>query len=155
VSGVVPKAAVYDDGCHLIKYLHRHIGKDLTATNAAKALAEVKFSVDRIHFRNHVGSWCRANMNPDDNPRMLILVSKFVFDTLTPLSVLQGVNTEAAEQLFSWLKGYASIISSLGWKRASMFLLIIFHQKNLMTTRTKSNAIFNIVSKLHCRNSFL
>ncbi len=64
----MPKTAVYDDGCHLIKYLHNHIEKDLIATNAAKELAQVKFSVDRTHFRNHVGSWCRANMNPEDNP---------------------------------------------------------------------------------------
>ncbi len=72
MSGVVPKTAVYDDGCHLIKYLHKHIGKDLIATDAAKKLAEVKFSVDRTHFRNHVGYWCRKNMNPEDNPCMLL-----------------------------------------------------------------------------------
>lgn len=70
----MPKAAVYDDGCHLIEYLHKHIGKDLAATKAAQALAAVKFSVDRTHFRNHVGSWCRANMNPDNNPRKIILL---------------------------------------------------------------------------------
>ncbi|CAF4273840.1 unnamed protein product [Rotaria socialis] len=127
-SGVIPKTAVYDDGCHLIEYLHNHIGKDLTATPAAKELAKVKFSVDRTHFRNHVGSWCRLNMNPNDNPL--------------------NVNTQAAEQLFSWLKGYATIISSLGWRRASMFLLILFHHKNLETTRTKCNAVFSIIDRV-------
>ncbi|CAF5156190.1 unnamed protein product, partial [Rotaria magnacalcarata] len=40
-SGVIPKTAVYDDGCHLIEYLHNHIGKDLTATPAAKELAKI------------------------------------------------------------------------------------------------------------------
>ncbi|CAF4839279.1 unnamed protein product [Rotaria sp. Silwood1] len=75
LSGVIPKTGVYDDGCHLIEYLHNHIGKDLIATNAAKELAQVKFSVDRTHFRNHVGSWCRANMNPDKNPCKLFSLS--------------------------------------------------------------------------------
>ncbi|CAF3328592.1 unnamed protein product [Rotaria socialis] len=56
VYGVVPKTAVYDDGCHLIEYLHKHIGKDLVETYAGKALSQIKFSVDRTHFRNHVGS---------------------------------------------------------------------------------------------------
>jgi hypothetical protein len=79
VSGIVPNTAVYDDGCHLIQYLHNHIGKDLTATNAAKELAQVRFSVDRTHFRNRVGSWCRSNMNPDDNPCMFFLVSRVRF----------------------------------------------------------------------------
>ncbi|CAF3182931.1 unnamed protein product [Rotaria socialis] len=130
VSGVVPKTAVYDDGCHLIEYLHKHIGKDLAETYAAKALSQIKFSVDRTYFRNHVGSWCRANMNPDKNP------------------LLENINTQAAEQLFSWLKGYASIISSLGWKRASMFLLIIFHHKNLIATNIKSSSVFNIVNQV-------
>ncbi|CAM4882757.1 unnamed protein product [Rotaria socialis] len=101
VSGVIPKTAAYDDGCHLVEYLHEHLGKDLNNTAAANSLAQVKFSVDRTHFRNHVGTWCRANMNPNDNP------------------LLTNVNTQTAEQLFSWLKDYAAIISSLGWKRAS------------------------------------
>ncbi|CAF4176287.1 unnamed protein product [Rotaria magnacalcarata] len=130
VSGVVPKTAVYDDGCHLIEYLHKHIGKDLAEAYAAKALSQIKFSVDRTHSRNHVGSWCRANMNPDKNP------------------LLENINTQAAEQLFSWLKGYALIISSLGWKRASMFLLIIFHHKNLIATNIKSSSVFNIVNQV-------
>ncbi len=71
--GKLPPAGCYDDGCNLIKYLHKHIGNDLKATNAAVSLSKVKFSVDRTHFKNHVGKWCRANMNPADNRRKLLL----------------------------------------------------------------------------------
>jgi len=28
--------------------------------------------------------------------------------------VLDGINTQAVEQLFSWVKGYANILSTLG-----------------------------------------
>ncbi|CAF1498645.1 unnamed protein product [Adineta steineri] len=55
-------------------------GKDLKSTDAAVLLSKVKFSVDRTHFKNHIGHWCRRNMNPDDN------------------KLLENVNTEAAEQ---------------------------------------------------------
>jgi hypothetical protein len=67
VAGTIPAAGCYDDGCHLVKYLHNHIGKDLKRTPAATALSAVKFSVDRTHFKNHVGKWCITNMNPANN----------------------------------------------------------------------------------------
>jgi hypothetical protein len=71
VVGKLSPAGCYDDGCNLIKYLHKHIGNDLNATDAAVILSNIKFSVDRTHFKNHVGKWCRANMNPADNRRKL------------------------------------------------------------------------------------
>lgn len=67
MSGCAPRVGVYDDGCHLIEYLHNHIGRDLVATAAVQRLAEIKFSVDRMHFKNHVGVWCRTHMDPNKN----------------------------------------------------------------------------------------
>ncbi|CAF2120191.1 unnamed protein product [Rotaria magnacalcarata] len=32
-------------------------------------LNSTPISVDRSHFRNHVGTFCRQTMNPDKNPR--------------------------------------------------------------------------------------
>jgi len=60
--------------------------------------------------------------------------------------VLDGVNTEAAEQSFSWLKKYSSIISALGWRRAPVFLLLLFHMKNLERCPVRPNQVFDIVS---------
>lgn len=57
----------YDDGCSLVRFVQNRLGKSLNATPAASTLAQVKFSVDRTHFRNHVGDWCRKHMNPDQN----------------------------------------------------------------------------------------
>ena len=64
--------------------------------------------------------------------------------------VLDGINTEAAEQLFSWLKGYASILSCLGWRRSPLLLLILFHNKNLERTSVRPSRTFDIVSHVSC-----
>ena len=140
----LPPAGCYDDGCHLIRYLHKHIGIDLNATDAAVALSKIQFSVDRTHFKNHVGKWCRANMNPDDNRCEFLCVSISI--AFYCRIVLDNVNTEAAEQSFSWLKRYSSILSALGWRRAPIFLLLLFHMKNLTRCHIRPNKIFEIVN---------
>ncbi|CAF4546184.1 unnamed protein product, partial [Rotaria socialis] len=108
-----PKCGVYDDGCHLVAFIRNHYGADLRTTSASTVLYGTQFSVDRTHFRGHVGRWCRTHMNPDKN------------------KMLNGINTQAAEQLFSWLKNYANILSNLGWRRMPIYLLLLFHYKNL------------------------
>ncbi|CAF3442820.1 unnamed protein product [Rotaria socialis] len=126
----LPPAGCYDDGCYLVQYLHNHIRKDLVATDAATVLSNVKFSVGRTHFKNHVGEWCLAHMNPDDN------------------KLLDEMNTEAAEQNFSWLKNYSSIITVLGWRRAPVFLLLLFHMKNLALCHVRPNRFFDIIMSM-------
>jgi hypothetical protein len=69
VSRKLAPTIVYDDGCHLVKYVKNHIGRDLSETSAMKILASTPISVDRSHFRNHIGKFCRQTMNPDNNPR--------------------------------------------------------------------------------------
>jgi hypothetical protein len=68
VAGKLAPTLVYDDGCHLVKYVINHIGKDLSKTSAMEILASTPISVDRSHFRNHVGIFCRKTTNPDKNP---------------------------------------------------------------------------------------
>ncbi len=70
VSGRLAPTLVYDDGCHLVQYVRNHIGHDLIRTNALELLASTPVSVDRMHFKNHVGSFCRSEMNPDRNKCM-------------------------------------------------------------------------------------
>ena len=65
---------------------------------------------------------------------------------------LDGINTEAAEQLFSWLKRYAYILSCLGWRRIPLFLLILFHNKNLERTKVRPNKVFDLVSEPNSPN---
>ena len=58
---------VYDDGCHLAEFVNNHFGNDLAMTSASQILKSTPFSIDRVHYKNHVGRWCRENMNPDNN----------------------------------------------------------------------------------------
>ena len=65
--GRLAPTLVYDDGCHLVAYVRNHIGKDLTETGELRTLANTPVSVDRMHFKNHVGRFCRKEMNPENN----------------------------------------------------------------------------------------
>lgn len=72
--------------------------------------------------------------------------SFFVLLSIGLLSVLDNVNTQAAEQTFSWIRQYAAIISNMNWLRAPVFMLLLFHSKNLAYVGRKPTDIFNVVS---------
>ncbi|CAF1933987.1 unnamed protein product [Rotaria magnacalcarata] len=136
VAGKLAPTVVYDDGCHLVKYVKNHIGRDLAKTSAMELLASTPISVDRSHFRNHVGDFSRQNMNPDKNP------------------LLNDVKRQAAEQTFSWLKQYANIMSNMGYRHAPLFILTLFNLKNLsIMKKSPSSAYvcpeFDLVSLCH------
>lgn len=61
--------------------------------------------------------------------------------------MLKDVNTQAAEQTFAWLKQYAHIMSSLNHLRAPLFMLILFHLKNLSMVNKTTSFVFNIVGR--------
>ena len=144
VSGRLAPTLVYDDGCHLVAYIRNHIGRELMRTEALNLLATTPVSVDRLHFKNHVGRFCRKEMDPNKNRCM-----RHVFFRRKAArfhSVLDNINTEAAEQCFSWLKRYATMISSMNWMRAPVFMVIIFHLKNLSYVRRRPSDVFLVVS---------
>ena len=61
------------------------------------------------------------------------------------LAVLKDVNTQAAEQTFSWLKNYAHMISSMGWMRTPLFIMTLFHLKNLSAVNRPPSSVFDVV----------
>jgi hypothetical protein len=61
------------------------------------------------------------------------------------LAVLKDVNTQAAEQTFSWLKNYAHMISSMGWKRTPLFIMTLFHLKNMAAVNRPPSSVFDVV----------
>ncbi|CAM4844762.1 unnamed protein product [Rotaria magnacalcarata] len=127
-DNALPKIACYDDGCHLVRFVQRHVGKLITDTPASNTLKNTKFYIDKAHWKNHVGTWCKENMSP------------------YATSDLNMINTQSAEQLFSWLKRYAPIISSLGWLKAPLYLLVLFHYKNLWTCKVRPTRHFDIAN---------
>ena len=67
VAGRLAPTIVYDDGCHLAAYIRNHSGRDLVRTAAVELLERTPISVDKMHFKNHVGDFCRKTMNPYEN----------------------------------------------------------------------------------------
>ena len=58
---------------------------------------------------------------------------------------------QAAEQLFVRVNHYANILSTLGWRKMPVYLLLLFHYKNLERVKIRPTHVFNIVS---CVNEF-
>ena len=54
---------VYDDACHLKKY-SVNLKRKIAAV--AERLSDMDMVVDKMDYRNHVDSWCKANCNPYD-----------------------------------------------------------------------------------------
>ena len=67
VAGKLAPTLMYDDGCHVVKYVKNHLDRDLIKTPAMEMFSTIPISVDRSHFRNHVDPFCRSTMNPDKN----------------------------------------------------------------------------------------
>ena len=64
LSYCYPERTIYDDACHLKKCCMIPVRKEVTA--ASKRLGKIDMVVDKLHFRNHVDRWCKANCNPHD-----------------------------------------------------------------------------------------
>ncbi|VDI47870.1 Hypothetical predicted protein [Mytilus galloprovincialis] len=82
---------VYDDACHLKKFVNKRYPNE--------RISSLKLKCDRVHFKNHVDEWCLENCDP--NKEIL----------------LENVNTETMEQLFSWLSSfsYMDIMAVIGF----------------------------------------
>lgn len=66
-AGRFVPTVVYDDGCHLAAFLRNHVDHDIVRTTAMDILERTPISVDKMHFKNHVGDFCRKNMDPNKN----------------------------------------------------------------------------------------
>lgn len=109
----VPKNLIYDDGCHLLKSIIDHYGDTIKSNPATSFLYEsCFFSIDRLHYRNHRDQWCKEFLNPDRNPNLV------------------GINTEAAEQTFSWFNKFSKSFSRMCSERCQLNLHLMFHHWN-------------------------
>ena len=61
-----PAVLAYDDGCHLSMFLLNRLGRFGTSILAVflLQLQKVKIMVDKFHWKNHTGSFCKRNNNP-------------------------------------------------------------------------------------------
>ena len=118
-NGSFPKCGVYDDGCHLVKFINNHFDRDLVRTPASEFLSKMRFSVDRVHFTNHVDRWCRQHMNPDNNQ------SKFSWDHFlyfSRFSVKRYQHRSSGAIIF--LVKTIFVHSKLSWLASTTYILI-------------------------------
>jgi hypothetical protein len=61
-----PAVLAYDDGCHLSMFLLNRLGRFGTSILSVFLLQlhKVKIKVDKFHWKNHTGTFCKRNNNP-------------------------------------------------------------------------------------------
>ena len=106
-----PRVLGYDDACHLLRWwqLREAQSKFIQWLLSFKLM---KVVVDRFHFRNHVGKFCKAWNDP---AKCLELV---------------GTQTEAAEQSFAWLARSKHTLRYMSEGRFQFMVLHLMHERN-------------------------
>ena len=99
-----------------------------------------RFIVDTYHYTNHKATddlcrtWCNPTPSPEIDPN---LVGTRIDEDGTP-RLYRKFNTEAAEQLNSWLGGYASILKRMNAANFNWFLhtMLFVHTQHNIKKRT-------------------
>jgi hypothetical protein len=60
----LPQVILYDDCCHLIKYLIDYYDYIIHKTPASNWLMHCQFAIDKLHWPNHKDMWCRRYLCP-------------------------------------------------------------------------------------------
>lgn len=110
-----PKVLVYDDACHLLKFLQNRPNSILCRA----LLRGMEICCDRFHFPNHKSAWCKANVDPGK-------VDVPGFDK---------ANTQAAEEAFAWLARSKHIFPNMNEAHFLFFMLRIAHLRNVQLCR--------------------
>ena len=109
-SNELPKFLIYDNACHLDKYLEHN--KIKTISERGKKLKESHFVIDRLHIKNHVRQNCHINYNADLHEDLFKL------------------NTVVCEKANYWLSGYKHAMKHMSQDRFNFFLYIILNIYN-------------------------
>ena len=59
---------IYDDGCHLHKYIHNPCRSQLT--KAAQAMCDLNVVIDGMHMKGHIDGWCKRTCDPKLFPEL-------------------------------------------------------------------------------------
>ena len=95
----------HDDACHLRRYASKREGDSAFARRLS--FPNIKYITDGLHDKNHVDPWCLANCSPKAEPNK---------------ALVQGVNSQICEQLFSSLGRHKYSVRRMG-QFTSAFLL--------------------------------
>jgi len=106
-----PEIFLYDDACHLRKYIEKRDFKNKTIR--ACELQKKKHFIDKFHIHNHVDPWCLDNCNP------------------CQVEELKGINTVVCEQINYWLGEFKHMLKHMNFERYLFFLFIILNNYNI------------------------
>jgi hypothetical protein len=122
--GQLPTAMCYGCACTLKLFVENHFDSDvLKATDFTEFLSSLTMAVDRFHVKNHKRAMCKTIMKPDHPCHNNIYAS---------------INTEVAEQLFSYLSKFKHSFRGYNYPKSTIFFTILFHLKNCKTTGISS-----------------
>ena len=107
----LPKYFVYDDACHLKRYLTNR--KLNTKSSRGKFLFNKIHIIDKFHMHNHSDPWCIKHCNPHD------------------IDDLLNTNSTVCEEVNFWLAGFKNIVKNLNFVRFHFFMYIILNNYNI------------------------
>ena len=112
--GAAIRVLGYDNACKLLSFARLKEGACLPWTRSL--VAEVAFVLDRFHRANH--TWCLERM-PEVDP-----------ETPANAKLLDARNTEACEEMNSWISGRTSSMLELTQGHAQIYWWALFHEQN-------------------------
>ena len=123
-SGLYFTTCIYDNACHL----------DRTMQANVHGLEGVQFAIDRCVFlcRSHFPSWYAPNSFHESN-------HKCTGNRLSSIEGMQGVNSEAAEQLFRWISRFRWQCGHMNEDTFQFFLDNVLENHNRFVHFSKKN----------------
>ncbi|CAF1470356.1 unnamed protein product [Adineta ricciae] len=122
--GPLPAAMCYDCACTLKLFVDKHFGSDnLKSTNFTAFLPSLPMAIDRFHVKNHKRAMCKTIMRPDHECHK---------------GVYNAINTQVAEQGFSYLSKFKNSFRGYNYPKSTIFFTILFHLKNCAVTGISS-----------------
>ena len=109
----VNTVTAYDDGCHWWSYVTNPVRKHACPTATIPSKQDVV--IDNFHLKGHVDPNCKKQFNANKHP------------------IIKDVNTQVAEQIFSWFSMFKHIGRYMIRGRYWIFVLGLLNGRNKIT----------------------
>ena len=106
--GIILEFMLYDNACQFVRFCKNNA----TFSEATKYLSTVPMLVDKLHFPNHTGKWCRENCDPRKEKS------------------LKDVNSVVCEQKFTFTNRFKNV-KCMSSTHFMLYLLYILDAQNL------------------------
>jgi hypothetical protein len=131
-GGELPPALLYDAACSLKLHWQRWRGTQYLENSIDTAQLPYYLAIDKFHQPNHVRSMCKQIMRYDDPSHD---------------GIFAGINTQIAEQFFSYLTKFKGMLRCFSFPRSLIYCLLLFHLHNCQVTEIDPSAYG--ISKTH------